>query len=247
MIPIFRKIRKKMADDNKPIKYMRYAIGEILLVVIGILIALQVNTWNEARKERIFELKMLGEIEKSIEQDIEYFNMLVDRLMRVDTSSTALIDFIENGTYSEEEFERHAINIGVGYVFEYHYGAYDALKASGVDKILNDSLRSSLIDFYDFVLPRNRKLLSYHTNETSIMKKLDLEWDIFNYSIKSNTMKTRKRIQPTSLKSGYLKNSNFMKYLYLRNRQASNAIYRIKKLVEIANELLIKLKVETKE
>ena len=44
-----------MADDNKPMKYARYAIGEILLVVIGILIALQINTWNENRKERILE------------------------------------------------------------------------------------------------------------------------------------------------------------------------------------------------
>ena len=52
MIPFFRKLRKKMADDNRPLKYARYAIGEILLVVIGILIALQVNTWNEQRKQR---------------------------------------------------------------------------------------------------------------------------------------------------------------------------------------------------
>ena len=49
MINYFRKIRKKMADDNKPLKYMRYAIGEILLVVIGILIALQINTANQNR------------------------------------------------------------------------------------------------------------------------------------------------------------------------------------------------------
>ncbi len=40
-----------MADDNKPIKYMRYAIGEIVLVVIGILIALQINNWNEVQKQ----------------------------------------------------------------------------------------------------------------------------------------------------------------------------------------------------
>ena len=47
MINFFRKIRKKLADDNKPLKYMRYAIGEIALVVVGILIALSINNWNE--------------------------------------------------------------------------------------------------------------------------------------------------------------------------------------------------------
>jgi hypothetical protein len=52
MIPFFRKIRKTLADDNKPIKYLRYAIGEIVLVVIGILIALQINNANENRKDK---------------------------------------------------------------------------------------------------------------------------------------------------------------------------------------------------
>jgi len=52
MINFFRKIRKRLADDNKPLKYLRYAIGEIVLVVIGILIALQINNWNEDRKEQ---------------------------------------------------------------------------------------------------------------------------------------------------------------------------------------------------
>ena len=41
-----------MADDNRPLKYMRYAIGEVVLVVIGILIALQINNWNEERKDK---------------------------------------------------------------------------------------------------------------------------------------------------------------------------------------------------
>jgi len=58
MINFFRKIRKKLADDNKPLKYMRYAIGEILLVVIGILIALQINNWNTSRLERIEEINL---------------------------------------------------------------------------------------------------------------------------------------------------------------------------------------------
>jgi hypothetical protein len=55
MIPFFRRIRKNLADKNQFLKYARYAIGEIVLVVIGILIALQINTWNEHRKERALE------------------------------------------------------------------------------------------------------------------------------------------------------------------------------------------------
>ena len=51
MIPFFRKIRYKQAKDNQFFKYSRYAIGEIVLVVIGILIALQINNWNEKRKD----------------------------------------------------------------------------------------------------------------------------------------------------------------------------------------------------
>lgn len=48
-----------MADDNKPVKYFRYAIGEILLVVIGILIALSINNWNESRKQHIADIEFL--------------------------------------------------------------------------------------------------------------------------------------------------------------------------------------------
>ena len=67
MIPFFRKIRKKMADDNKPLKYMRYAVGEIVLVVIGILIALQINNWNEERKDRVESIKILKKLEAEFE------------------------------------------------------------------------------------------------------------------------------------------------------------------------------------
>ena len=53
MINFFRRIRKKLAGDSKPLKYMTYALGEIVLVVIGILIALQINNWNEKRRNDI--------------------------------------------------------------------------------------------------------------------------------------------------------------------------------------------------
>ena len=51
MLRFFRNIRKELAAENKVTAYLRYAIGEIILVVIGILIALQINNWNERRKK----------------------------------------------------------------------------------------------------------------------------------------------------------------------------------------------------
>ncbi len=52
MIPFFRRIRRKLADNNQLLKYSRYAIGEIVLVVIGILIALQINNWNVKKNQQ---------------------------------------------------------------------------------------------------------------------------------------------------------------------------------------------------
>ncbi len=76
MIPIFRKIRKKMADDNKPMKYMRYAIGEIVLVVIGILIALQINNWNEERIQKQELNDILQSIANGVQSDIRELKLL---------------------------------------------------------------------------------------------------------------------------------------------------------------------------
>ena len=59
MIKFFRHIRRSLINQNNMGKYFKYAIGEILLVVIGILIALQINNWNETRKEQALELDYL--------------------------------------------------------------------------------------------------------------------------------------------------------------------------------------------
>lgn len=80
MITIFKKIRKKMAYDNKPIQYARYAMGEIVLVVIGILIALQVNNWNEKQKQNAeFEI-VLEQFYNAVKNDTEIFNSFENRI-----------------------------------------------------------------------------------------------------------------------------------------------------------------------
>ena len=65
MIKFFRKIRQKLLTENRTGQYLKYAIGEIFLVVIGILFALQINSWNQNRLERIEEIEIL----KSLHSD----------------------------------------------------------------------------------------------------------------------------------------------------------------------------------
>ena len=72
MIPFFHKIRKKMADDNRPLKYMRYAIGEIVLVVVGILIALQINNWNEERQLKESVKVYLNRLVEDLNNDVKF-------------------------------------------------------------------------------------------------------------------------------------------------------------------------------
>ncbi len=90
-----------MADDNKPVIYARYAVGEIVLVVIGILIALQVNNWNTNRMQGIEEQKLLGKIRKEF---IQNKKQLLDKIELRDLALAStkellqLIDHKNSGT-----------------------------------------------------------------------------------------------------------------------------------------------------
>lgn len=96
MIPFFRKIRLGFLTDNKFSKYLMYAIGEIVLVVIGIVIALQINTWNEERKakreEGNFFENVLLDLEKDDEKLAYYQKFHSQRIVYLDT----LLTYVRN-------------------------------------------------------------------------------------------------------------------------------------------------------
>jgi hypothetical protein len=77
MIRLFRNIRKQLAAENKAMAYLRYAIGEIFLVVIGILIALQINNWNEARKNHIEEIALLNQLKSEFQSNLEQLDQKI--------------------------------------------------------------------------------------------------------------------------------------------------------------------------
>jgi hypothetical protein len=77
---IFRNVRQKLAAENKVMAYLRYAIGEIFLVVIGILIALQINNWNESRKQNIAETEFIEGVKKDLTQDKQYIELVIKQM-----------------------------------------------------------------------------------------------------------------------------------------------------------------------
>ena len=79
MLAFFHKIRKSLIEAGSTRKYILYAIGEILLVMIGILLALQVNNWNEERNNRKLEKYYLERIVEDLQADIDEMNQVVDR------------------------------------------------------------------------------------------------------------------------------------------------------------------------
>ena len=95
MIKFFRHIRKTLISENNMGKYLKYAIGEILLVVIGILIALQINNWNENRKERSNELKILNTLNAEFTRNGNTLDSLLLELKVIEQSLSFVLQKIE--------------------------------------------------------------------------------------------------------------------------------------------------------
>ncbi len=96
MIKFFRRIRQQLISDNKFSKYLLYAIGEIVLVVIGILIALQINNWNENKKNNRMEAAYYCRLLEDIDQDFQQFSQLLksaeERLVASNQAVRLLLD-----------------------------------------------------------------------------------------------------------------------------------------------------------
>ncbi|MFP4844393.1 DUF6090 family protein [Winogradskyella sp. PE311] len=133
MIKFFRKIRYNLMEKGKTTKYFKYAIGEIILVVIGILIALQINNWNEGRKLNTKSQELIA----SLIEDFEYNkNKLEIELKFRDsllTNMDAFNEFIESDTVlvSVDSLRELAHSFFRGRPFSPNLTAYDEAKSTG--------------------------------------------------------------------------------------------------------------------
>jgi hypothetical protein len=187
MLRYFRAIREKLIAESRFRRYAIYALGEIILISIGLLIALQLNMLNDKRKTRQFEHKMLSEIRSALAADIWYFGLLNDRLNRLDSTASILISLYGRDLEKMDTVNNLLRGLRTDIQFYSNRGAYEALKSSGLDKLSVDSLRRALVRHYDFWLPRNENLIREEKAESG--KVVESVWyDVFrDYPRESDT------------------------------------------------------------
>lgn len=154
MIKFFRQIRFKLMNENPPsgwagktTKYFKYAIGEIVLVVIGILIALQINNWNDQKKETKELHQYLAKIRGNINQDISILDSIKKRRWKIQRiCAEATQDFLSD-QYELQTFMA-TLESFAEYYFVPNQSGYDALKNSSYLGKINGTRIDSLLDNY---------------------------------------------------------------------------------------------------
>ena len=158
MINFLRGIRRRLIDEGALSKYLLYAAGEIVLIVVGILIALQLNDWNAKRAQEERELKMLNELFVNLRHDSTELSANKSFSERIELSALAVAEGLDAGAPWADSMETHygwLLNSGIANL---NLAAYENLKTIGFDLISNDSLRIAIANLYNVSYDR---LLQY--------------------------------------------------------------------------------------
>ncbi len=160
MIKFFQKFRRQHLAENRPVgragktrKYLIYALGEIVLVVIGILIALQINNWNEERKAMINERSLINSIHQDLNRDLNKIESIIEQLSNQYITGLEVLKILENKESVILDSARLTTNIAwvlSGIIpADRDENTWDGLKVQGIKTFLiNDTLTVQLNAFY---------------------------------------------------------------------------------------------------
>jgi len=185
MLRFFRTIRKKLIEQDNVRKYLLYAIGEILLVVIGILIALQVNNWNEQRKENKLSEEYISRIAEDLDRLIERSEYKRQQNREILSSITETQRLLERGTPLSD-----AEKVTVDYAMIFFPRTtnqltsmltYDEMKESGNLNLIDDiTLRNELAEL-------NSHLLQVEKMFVRLAADIENQFNIYNKYIRAHT------------------------------------------------------------
>ena len=137
-----------MADDNRPIQYMRYAVGEIALVVLGILIALQINNWNDDRKDKKSERAYLTNIKNDLLRDVTSLENHIKNRKEKANAARNILKLMDNNNSIDliqlnEDFNMMVL---IGYFKPNNVTIEELINSGNVNIISNDSIKNQLLN-----------------------------------------------------------------------------------------------------
>ena len=148
MFKFFRQIRQKLLNKGNTRKYLKYALGEIFLVVIGILMALQINNWNENRKERAVEINYLKNIKKDLIKELKNTNYFSTIRYDKIKASSFLLNTTEPKTISEAiTYINNYETVFMWYAYVPNNNTFKELLSSGkLSLISNEKIKNQLLE-----------------------------------------------------------------------------------------------------
>lgn len=174
MIQLFRRIRQKLITEGHLSKYLIYATGEIALVMIGILLALQVNNWNEGRKNRYKEQGFLHKLQRDIEADTSSFSTAI----HIINLKEACLRSIHDGTISNFSYDKRASTYDI---FLSRFSSlpivsdntFTEITSSGNwDIVSNDNLKEQVFNYYRFIRNRTNALQNKFSEWPKLLSEL---------------------------------------------------------------------------
>ena len=179
---LFRR-KEKTGVRRRSESFWVYA-GEFLLVFLGILIALQVDTWNKARELRAEELQILQNFKASLAKDVAYMNGSKDTYEQARNSMDYLIAYMEKDSPYVDSLKYHFANITLDWVIHYYFSTYEVLKSKDLNLISNDSLRSDLVTYYEYARGLGLRLANRYSriiedaSKTILSRHFDQMWEV---------------------------------------------------------------------
>jgi len=146
MIKFFRKIRQNLLSEGKTGKYFKYAIGEILLVVIGILIALSINNWNDQRKQKLAETEQLKSIKSELDLGIKNLDFILQKIDLHSNNIDSVIIMMRNSMPNSFEISGELLGSTIMWrTTDVSINTLNAMIASGtLNQLTNEELRVKL-------------------------------------------------------------------------------------------------------
>jgi len=151
MIKFFRKIRQNLLNEGKTTRYFKYAVGEIILVVVGILIALQINTWYEKQKLKAQEIILLQNFILELDDDLENLKGNQNIFDKVPISIDRIIKFIDEDLPYDDSLKFDFGTTTQTWAPAINQNIFNSLSNKDLNLVSNKNLKYEIVSYYAFV------------------------------------------------------------------------------------------------